>query len=344
MEENKEYLEEELTIHKKGLKQVTYYTDSIMWVIQESILNAEKFIIANMAYLTNDEIIESLIELALKNIRIALIIGNNETNNKNFHLYNKLLEAGIKIYQNGDDDWRKGIMHRKSVIIDGEILLCGSYNWTNHAERNQEELIVIEDLDTIRDVHNSFISLQKTSNELHYKNSNIGNYQKCTKNRIIEIESWWNQIDNNWKTIFRSTFHLKSKPNETDLVQLSNCEYLVVNFEKELDNIEPLSIFNNLKHLIIYNCPKITDLTPLSKLTNLKHLDIAKTNVEDLTPLTKLNNLEELNISNTRVSDLDPICHVPLKKIIIYNLDLFGFFEPKPSFFMKNPDCEVEIS
>jgi len=54
--------------------------------------------------------------------------------------YQKLLNAGFQIHV----DHRSGLLHDKFAIIDGHIVLTGSFNWTNSAnDTNRENLIVL---------------------------------------------------------------------------------------------------------------------------------------------------------------------------------------------------------
>jgi phosphatidylserine/phosphatidylglycerophosphate/cardiolipin synthase-like enzyme len=51
-------------------------------------------------------------------------------------------------------------MHNKFAIIDNRLLLTGSYNWTFSANnRNDENLMVIDDLEIIEIFQNQFINL-----------------------------------------------------------------------------------------------------------------------------------------------------------------------------------------
>ncbi len=44
-------------------------------------------------------------------------------------------------------DARSGLMHNKVAVIDGRIVITGSYNWSGAAEeRNRENLLIIQDL------------------------------------------------------------------------------------------------------------------------------------------------------------------------------------------------------
>jgi mitochondrial cardiolipin hydrolase len=51
----------------------------------------------------------------------------------------------------------RGIMHNKFAIFDSELMVTGSYNWTNNAERNNyENTIFISDLETIKKYQKEF--------------------------------------------------------------------------------------------------------------------------------------------------------------------------------------------
>jgi len=51
----------------------------------------------------------------------------------------------VDVHFIGSDKWQEGIMHHKFIIIDEDIVWTGSYNFTNGAERNFENLIRIKD-------------------------------------------------------------------------------------------------------------------------------------------------------------------------------------------------------
>jgi phosphatidylserine/phosphatidylglycerophosphate/cardiolipin synthase-like enzyme len=55
--------------------------------------------------------------------------------------YQKLLNAGFQIHV----DHRSGLLHDKVAIIDGHVIITGSFNWTNSAnDTNRENLLVLD--------------------------------------------------------------------------------------------------------------------------------------------------------------------------------------------------------
>jgi hypothetical protein len=296
-----------------------------------------------MAYLTNEAIMDTIKDLPEKGISVEIIISTQNNRNK-YEVYNELLSKNVKIFEFGDDNWQNGIMHRKSAIIDSKVVLSGSYNWTDHADRNTEEIFIIEDLETVKCVEIEFDQLKAKCNSLVYQQPTLGHFSNCTKDKKTEIEKWWTSLDSLWKNEFIERFKLKVQPDINDLIRLVNSENIVINFSK-IESLKPLTQFNNLKKLTIYSCKKINDLTPLKNLKLLEYLDIAATSVENLEGVSELHKLEELNISNTKVTNLDPLNYLKLKRLDMYNINLYGdeplYFGPRANFFKLNPECIV---
>ena len=55
-------------------------------------------------------------------------------------------------------------MHNKFAVIDGRVLLTGSFNWTASADkRNEENLLIIMDKDLIKKYEERFVYLWRSS-------------------------------------------------------------------------------------------------------------------------------------------------------------------------------------
>ena len=69
------------------------------------------------------------------------IVWDESSSNESGSEYQKLLTAGFQIHI----DHRNGLLHDKVAIIDGHIILTGSFNWSNAANQtNRENLIVLD--------------------------------------------------------------------------------------------------------------------------------------------------------------------------------------------------------
>ena len=51
--------------------------------------------------------------------------------------------TGIAIFMDAPGDNK--IAHNKVMILDNEIVITGSFNWTNAASKNVENIVVIKD-------------------------------------------------------------------------------------------------------------------------------------------------------------------------------------------------------
>ena len=89
-------------------------------------------------------------------------------------------------------------MHNKFVIIDNRLLLTGSYNWTFSANnRNDENLLIIDDPEIIEIFQNQFINLWTNKYSLErtrqlYKTAKVDFLPVSpaqTKNKIININT-----------------------------------------------------------------------------------------------------------------------------------------------------------
>jgi phosphatidylserine/phosphatidylglycerophosphate/cardiolipin synthase-like enzyme len=90
---------------------------------------------------TNDDIAAAFIEAKRRGVDIKLVMDNEQLNVHGGE-YRALVEGGVNVRV----DRRSGIMHNKVAVIDGKIVITGSYNWSSGAENlNRENLIIIKD-------------------------------------------------------------------------------------------------------------------------------------------------------------------------------------------------------
>lgn len=90
---------------------------------------------------TSNDIAEALIQAHRKGIDVKIVMDDQQASIRGSE-YERLVGAGIPTRL----DNRAGLMHHKVAIIDGVIVLTGSYNYTAAAENdNDENLILIRD-------------------------------------------------------------------------------------------------------------------------------------------------------------------------------------------------------
>lgn len=91
-----------------------------------------------MAWFTNEVLFNKLVEKRDQGIDVQVLIYDDGVNRNHGVDFNQLNYTPIQRANRG------GIMHDKFCIIDNQVVITGSYNWTNNAEFRNDENITIE--------------------------------------------------------------------------------------------------------------------------------------------------------------------------------------------------------
>jgi len=123
--------------------------------IIKNINQAEAFINIAMYIFTDKEIALPLVKAHERGVKVRLYLDKEQVDYQ-YSQSRFLVQNGIKTRISTNNY----IMHNKFAIIDNRILLTGSYNWTFSANnRNDENLIVIDDPEIIEIFQNQFVNL-----------------------------------------------------------------------------------------------------------------------------------------------------------------------------------------
>ena len=110
-------------------------------VIIKNIDGAEEFINIAMYTFTDVEIAQAILEARDRGIDIKILLDRSQVKAK-YSRSRYFVQNGIEVRISSNSY----IMHNKFAVIDNEIVITGSYNWTASAgERNDENLLVIDD-------------------------------------------------------------------------------------------------------------------------------------------------------------------------------------------------------
>lgn len=91
-----------------------------------------------MAWFTNEVLFDKLLEKHNQGVDVEISIYDDGVNKKHGVDITKLPHKRIKRGKRG------GLMHDKFCVIDNQIVLTGSYNWTDNAEFRNDENITVE--------------------------------------------------------------------------------------------------------------------------------------------------------------------------------------------------------
>ncbi|HCK24832.1 MAG TPA: hypothetical protein DHW31_08655, partial [Bacteroides graminisolvens] len=116
------------------------FFDGIQDIILDYISHAEDSIKIAMAWFTNPVIFNRLLRVCKRGVSVELLINNDLINNRlNGLPFNKLIGAGADLYIAEPPK----LIHNKFCIIDDNLVIDGSYNWTILAEKHNDENIVV---------------------------------------------------------------------------------------------------------------------------------------------------------------------------------------------------------
>jgi phosphatidylserine/phosphatidylglycerophosphate/cardiolipin synthase-like enzyme len=88
---------------------------------------------------THDGIGQLMLDKARTGVDVQGVFEKSQSSNSHTE-YGRMLQAGLQVYQDGNSR----NMHHKVIVIDGEVVICGSFNFSKSAdESNDENLLII---------------------------------------------------------------------------------------------------------------------------------------------------------------------------------------------------------
>ena len=167
------------------------YFDNIEREIISAIDSSENRLYAAVAWFTNLTIFDRLIQACQRKVSIKIILLDDILNRNEFGLNFGLLAgkgADIRF-----SDVNKGVMHNKYCIIDNKVI-TGSYNWTFHANKNSENIIITDEVNVVNNYCEQFDKLFKEKDPLilpyeHIKWTDIkeGDFTELRRNLFRDI-------------------------------------------------------------------------------------------------------------------------------------------------------------
>jgi phosphatidylserine/phosphatidylglycerophosphate/cardiolipin synthase-like enzyme len=120
--------------------------DDCSLIIVNLIDSAEKYVHVAIYSFTLDSLGDALIRARDRGVDVKVVVENEQVEVKGSE-YEKLLEAGVDVRLDGN----QYLMHHKFIVVDGRVVVTGSYNWSYSAEeRNDENMIVVSNPDVAR--------------------------------------------------------------------------------------------------------------------------------------------------------------------------------------------------
>ncbi len=145
------------------MTDATVHFSQIQGVLRQELMNAKSRIQVAVAWFTDQELYDILLEKAADDISVTVIIRNDSININSYGIdWQKLIDAnGVLFLSNHSSH-----LHHKFCLIDNNKGISGSYNWTYAAQKNQENVIVLCNLTVIKDFQLEFSKLIDSAHEV----------------------------------------------------------------------------------------------------------------------------------------------------------------------------------
>ncbi len=145
-------------------KVEAYFNKDILTQLLKQLAATEQSVKIAVSWFTNYVLFEKIKQMAEAGINIQLITNNDLINNGGYCLnLNELIQSGVNIslveYPH--------LLHHKFVIIDNNILMTGSYNWTRFSNKNYENMLVINDEMIVKQFCDEFDTLIESAEQKH---------------------------------------------------------------------------------------------------------------------------------------------------------------------------------
>jgi phosphatidylserine/phosphatidylglycerophosphate/cardiolipin synthase-like enzyme len=128
-------------IEVAGIPIEIYFSpdDNVMQKILNIVNNAGERIDFLAYSFTYDTLAEAMIQNAKQGVRVSGVFDSDMVASNTGTDYEWLVSAGLPVCMDGE----AGLMHDKVIVVDEEVVITGSYNYTNSAEKYNDENIVI---------------------------------------------------------------------------------------------------------------------------------------------------------------------------------------------------------
>jgi phosphatidylserine/phosphatidylglycerophosphate/cardiolipin synthase-like enzyme len=124
------------------------YFSGIQKVIIDHLSAAQFEIAAAVAWFTDREILEVLCKKAGLGVKVSVVLIGDEINQGAGRLnFVRLQDLGGQVVFLAPDNATQPIMHHKFCVIDRNTVITGSYNWSQKAKSNDENITVVTDAD-----------------------------------------------------------------------------------------------------------------------------------------------------------------------------------------------------
>lgn len=228
--------------------------------IISEIQKANQNIFLAMAWFTDRDIANEIINAKRRNINVDIILSSNAQNETVKQLFREA-HVSIHAFETGDE---RGMMHHKFCLIDNRISINGSYNYSYNASNNNVENIqVSDDINTYRQLYAEFERLKYNIDHQIDVNINTSNpmEQVIAKTKVVQpintADSFSQQLSNLiYATANINTENYRKQGYDDSKTSAGNIEIFNTNYVEIKEQIKTYATDDTLsskKSVIIQN-------------------------------------------------------------------------------------------
>lgn len=138
------------------------YFSNLQDCIVRNINNARYSVVAAQCWFTNPEIFNCLFDALKRKVRITVALDYNTINFSTIGLDFRSLEkegARVLVFTG------EGLLHHKFAIVDAQVVITGSYNWTR--SQISDNLLVVTDTHIAQQFTDGFMNIESQCHMLH---------------------------------------------------------------------------------------------------------------------------------------------------------------------------------
>lgn len=211
--------------------------DNIRDEVIKSFSLASQSIYIAVAWFTDYELAQILLLKANQGVKIVILTNDDEINKRSSYFFNKLQKSGVELRKFCNDGL---LMHNKFFIIDSQLLITGSYNLTNKARSNSENILIAQDQELINEYLNHFWIIFEKTITFEIKNNALSEPNVHNDYPLI-IEP--NEKEVNFKYDFEDRDEFFMRVNNDFVIVSANIKIL----EKQLGNFQGIPFTSILK-------------------------------------------------------------------------------------------------
>ena len=124
--------------------EIKAHFSQIREAIQHEINASKTSITAAIAWLTDPELFNALVKVARRGVSVRIALLDDAINRRAVLARENLTAANGYCYWIPETGRAEGSLHHKFCVIDDNIIITGSYNWTHRASRADENIMIVQ--------------------------------------------------------------------------------------------------------------------------------------------------------------------------------------------------------